>query len=338
MLFALVAALSFDPFAIHKDEAWPTFAKFIQKYRGGVPYGSESETIARFAAFKATLKRIEERNAKGGARHGITKFADLTPDEFRRKHTGAHPASEKLKKRLSRRVHPSNSSAPVKSINWNEKGALTPVKDQGQCGSCWAFSASEQLESDFFLQYGKLKELAPQQLVSCDTTCLGCQGGNPIEAWGYVQAFGGQDSSASYPYTSGVTGQTGACEAVKTSRSEDVTTELGYMIADSPGDEANMRAQMMLSPMSVLVDATLWQTYEGGVITASDGCGDSIDHAVQATGYNAEKNYWIVRNSWGTNWGEGGFVYVEYGHNVCGITAQATVAAPATVAVLQPDA
>ena len=95
---------------------------------------------------------------------------------------------------------------------------------------------------------------------------------------------------------------------------------------------------MMLSPMSVLVDATLWQTYEGGVITASDGCGDSIDHAVQATGYNAEKNYWIVRNSWGTNWGEGGFVYVEYGRNVCGITAQATVAAPATVAVLQPDA
>ena len=79
------------------------------------------------------------------------------------------------------------------------------------------------------------------------------------------------------------------------------------------------------SPMSICVDATLWQTYKGGVITSSSGCGTSIDHAVQATGYNAAGNYWIIRNSWGTNWGEKGFVWVEYGHNVCGVTDQATL-------------
>jgi len=97
------------------------------------------------------------------------------------------------------------------------------------------------------------------------------------------------------------------------------------MIADTPSEESNMLAQIQDSPMSVCVDATLWQTYTGGVITASSGCGTSIDHAVQATGYNAEGNYWIVRNSWGPTWGENGFVWVEYGSNVCGITDQATI-------------
>jgi len=87
--------------------------------------------------------------------------------------------------------------------------------------------------------------------------------------------------------------------------------------------------------MSVCVDATLWQTYTGGVITASSGCGTSIDHAVQATGYNADGNYWIVRNSWGENWGENGFVWVEYGSNVCGITDQATIVTVATIEKLR---
>jgi len=97
------------------------------------------------------------------------------------------------------------------------------------------------------------------------------------------------------------------------------------MIARSKGQESNMLAQIQKSPMSICVDATLWQTYKGGVITASSKCGTSIDHAVQATGFNAQGNYWIIRNSWGAGWGEKGFVWVEYGHNVCGVTDQATI-------------
>jgi len=106
------------------------------------------------------------------------------------------------------------------------------------------------------------------------------------------------------------------------------------MIADTPSEESNMLAQIQDSPMSVCVDATLWQTYTGGVITASSGCGTSIDHAVQATGYNAQGNYWIVRNSWGPTWGENGFVWVEYGSNVCGITDQATIVSVEKIAEL----
>merc|ERR1712190_303790 len=112
------------------------------------------------------------------------------------------------------------------------------------------------------------------------------------------------------------------------SNKADISENVGStysLIASSPSQESNMLAQIQKSPMSVCVDATLWQTYTGGVITASSGCGTSIDHAVQATGYNAEGNYWIVRNSWGENWGENGFVWVEYGSNVCGITDQAAI-------------
>merc|ERR1712110_756227 len=122
-----------------------------------------------------------------------------------------------------------------------------------------------------------------------------------------------------------------------TSNAADVTEDVSStykLIASTPSQEPNMLAQIQLSPMSVCVDAELWQTYQGGVITASSGCGTSIDHAVQATGYNAEGNYWIVRNSWGETWGESGFVWVEYGSNVCGITDQATIVSVEKIAEL----
>jgi len=270
------------------------------------------------------LRLAEERNkraalnAKPGQKtetHGITKFMDLTPQEFSAKYKGLRP--HKLKKNITKAP-----KGTGKSINWNDKGVLTPIKNQGQCGSCWAFSATEQLESQFKQKYGTLKVLAPQQVVSCDTTSNGCGGGNPILAWGYVSGYGGQELSTDYPYTSGVTGQTGTCKASKPV-AEDVGSTY-TLIASTPSQESNMLNQIEISPMSICVDAELWQTYTGGVITASSGCGTSIDHAVQATGYNAEGNYWIVRNSWGETWGENGFVWVEYGSNVCGITDQAT--------------
>jgi len=269
-------------------------------------------------------------NAKPGQapeRHGITQFMDLTPQEFSAKYKGLRPSKHLMKRNVTK-VHP---AAKAQSIDWNAKGVLTPIKNQGQCGSCWAFSATEQLESQYKQKYGTLKELSPQQITSCDTTCAGCGGGNPIEAWGYVSGFGGQELASDYPYTSGVTGQTGTCSSNAADIAEDVGSTYS-LIASTPSQESNMLAQIQESPMSVCVDATLWQTYQGGVITASSGCGTSIDHAVQATGYNAEGNYWIVRNSWGESWGENGFVWVEYGANVCGITDQATTVSVAKIA------
>merc|ERR1712232_1033958 len=260
-------------------------------------------------------------------------MGDLTAQEFTAKYKGLVPSKHKNGSLM--KLHPtaSNVSAHATSIDWNALGALTPIKNQGQCGSCWAFSATEQLESQFYQKFGTLKELAPQQIVSCDTTDAGCNGGNPINAWGYVSGYGGQELGSDYPYTSGTTEQSGTCTSTRSDVAEDVGSSYS-MIADEPSEESNMLAQIQQSPMSVCVDATLWQTYTGGVITASSGCGTSIDHAVQATGYNAEGNYWIVRNSWGPTWGENGFVWVEYGSNVCGITDQAAIVSVEKIAEL----
>jgi len=320
---------------MHMDPQFPEFMKFIQKHRSGVGYSSEMETLGRFHAFKANLIRIAQRNAKSQEKHGVTKFADLTPEEFRAKWTGARPASQKVIKAMKTLTHGVHANYTATSIDWNAKGALTPVKNQGQCGSCWAFSATEQLESQYFQMYGVLKELSPQQITSCTTTCNGCQGGNPIDAWFYVNSYGGQDAAAEYPYVSGTSTQTGSCQALQSDVIENVGSNVGYYIARVPGQEPNMLKQIEQSPMSVLVDAELWQTYTGGIITASSGCGTSIDHAVQLTGYNADGNYWIVRNSWGADWGEDGFVYVQEGANVCGITSQATITDPAQVAAVE---
>ena len=289
---------------IASDPDFPAYASFLQTHRGG-GYSTEMEMIGRFDTFKSNLRLSEERNLAAQRRnpvagqkletHGITQFMDLTPAEFKAKHTGFRPLATGQPFPPTK-THPNLDTVNMTaaSINWNDKGALTPIKNQGQCGSCWAFSATEQLESAYFQKFGKLKVLAPQQITSCDTSSDGCQGGNPINGWGYVSGFGGQELESSYPYMSGLTQQTGTCKASVADVVEDVGSTY-TTIASSASQESNMLAQIQLSPMSICVDATLWQTYTGGVIGPSSGCGTSIDHAVQATGYNKAGNYWIIR-------------------------------------------
>jgi len=327
---------------ISTDPDFAAFEHFIKTFRAGIGYNTEIETVGRFGVFKENLRLAEKRNANAlkyatpGRKletHGVTKFMDLTSDEFSAKYKGLRPSKHLNPNRTV--LSPAASSAPASSIDWNAEGLLTPIKNQGQCGSCWAFSATEQLESQYYQKYSKLMVLAPQQVVSCDTTCAGCNGGNPIEAWGYISSFGGQEPNVDYPYTSGTTGQSGTCRAKATDVVEDVGASY-KLIASAPSQESNMLAQIQESPMSICVDATLWQTYQGGVITSSSGCGTAIDHAVQATGYNAPGNYWIIRNSWGETWGEEGFVWVEYGANVCGVTYQATTVSVDVIEKMKP--
>jgi len=219
-------------------------------------------------------------------------------------------------------VPPQAKAAPA-TWDWRQKNAVTPVKDQGQCGSCWAFSATETIESVWILAGKKTEILAPQQIVDCDTQDQGCNGGLPNDAFDYVKQCGGLDTEQSYPYTA----HQGQCAFKKQDIGSTVT---GYKMATSNGDETTLQASVSsVSPISIGVDAEQWQNYNGGVMTA-DQCGSKtdIDHAVQLIGYDTTANppYWIVRNSWNTNWGIEGYIELEMHQDTCGITTMCSYA------------
>eukprot|EP00591_Stephanopyxis_turris_P003410 CAMPEP_0195516828 /NCGR_PEP_ID=MMETSP0794_2-20130614/8852_1 /TAXON_ID=515487 /ORGANISM="Stephanopyxis turris, Strain CCMP 815" /LENGTH=341 /DNA_ID=CAMNT_0040645529 /DNA_START=67 /DNA_END=1092 /DNA_ORIENTATION=- len=324
------ASLTSIPDEIMDDSDFPTFMQFIQDHSKN--YVNQAEFLGRFMIFKNNLRLAAERNQKGTEKHGVTKFMDMHPDEFTAKMKGhkarSIPTDAPAKDFNATEIE----SAKLQSIDWVAKGATTPVKNQGQCGSCWAFSATEQIESDIFLSTGKLHVLAPQQIVSCDTVDLGCNGGNTDTAYEYVMQAGGIEPESDYPYTSGTTETNGVCKFNKADVATDIT---GYKyVSQSASQERQMYTQLQQSPISICVDATIWQTYQSGIITTSSDCGTQLDHCVQLVGATSAsdsstgKAYYKIRNSWATDWGEQGYIYVEAGHNVCGLALEATVVSP----------
>ena len=325
------AAGAFDlPMEFEADADFPTFMQFIEDHSKN--YVNQAEFVGRFMIFKNNLRLAAQRNKQGTEKHGVTKFMDMHPEEFTAKLKGhkarAIPADAPVKEFNATEIE----GVTLQSIDWVAKGATTPVKNQGQCGSCWAFSATEQIESDIFLATGKLDVLAPQQIVSCDTVDLGCNGGNTDTAYQYVMQAGGLEPNADYAYTSGTTEANGACKFNKKDVETDIT---GYKyVSQSAAQEKQMYAQLAESPISICVDATIWQTYQSGVITTSSGCGTQLDHCVQMVGATSAADsslgvaYYKIRNSWATDWGEEGYIYVQAGHNVCGLALEATVVSP----------
>jgi cathepsin F len=299
----------------------------------GKSYATVEEHAYRFSVFRENLAVAAERNADGEARHGVTKFSDLSLEEFRASYLGYKPKASTFAPTSAEELAlPSMvTNGTVTAIDWRQKSpaVLTPVKDQGQCGSCWAFSATEQIETDAAMNTGKLMSLSPQQITSCDKTDAGCNGGNTETAYAYVKKAGGLEPAADYPYKSGRTGKTGKCEADKAEEAVSIT---GYKhVSQTKHGEAKMVAQMQKSPISVCVDAEKWQTYTSGILGRS--CGKQLDHCVQAVGlgHKMGKSYWIVRNSWNTDWGVDGYIYVQEGINACGIASDATVTTGAAI-------
>jgi len=225
------------------------------------------------------------------------------------------------------------AAAPA-SLDWSTQGATTPIKDQGNCGSCWAYSTSEGVESAVFMSTGRLVELSEQQVISCDDTDFGCFGGDIGRALNWVKdSSGGLATMKDYPDKSSTSGEDEDCK-------EDVqkvahVTEVGYAIpaclpwdsCDNQKESDLMAALVTYGPLSVCVNAVDWsKKYHGGIFT--DTCthdGGDLDHCVQLVGYDTtgDQSYWKVRNSWKASWGENGFIRLPMGENACGIANNA---------------
>lgn len=179
-------------------------------------YDSVGEMEGRFAIFKQNLKLIDERNAKGTTmKHGINLHSDLTPEQFRSQRLGrTQPGNwSTMGRKPAFKQSWDEVRASTDSVDWCAVGACTPVKDQGHCGSCWAFGGTEMLESDYFLRFGTLYELSTQEPTSCDFYDGGCGGGNAVNEWAWVNSVGGITTADVYPYDSGTTQCSGICES-----------------------------------------------------------------------------------------------------------------------------
>merc|ERR1712072_594782 len=213
---------------------------------------------------------------------------------------------------------PDNATTDADSIDWVAKGAVTPVKNQKHCGSCWAFSATGALEGAYFVASGKLVSLSEEDLVQCDTAHdHGCRGGLMDNAFNFVEK-NGIASEADYPYTSGY-GVTGSCKSDLEHR--PVVTIESYTDVPSGGENA-LKAAASKQPVAIAIEAdkSAFQLYSGGVLD-NPGCGQQLDHGVLLVGYGTDsgKDYWKVKNSWGASWGEQGYIRMVRGANKCGI-------------------
>lgn len=227
----------------------------------------------------------------------VNEFADLTEDEFLARYTGALP--------------PAPSDEPVfeaedteevaDAVDWVQKGVVNPIKDQGQCGSCWAFSTMGALESGYAISTGNLLSVAEQQLVDCDKINKGCSGGWPHTAYDSYLSSAGVCSESSYAYTA----RDGSCRASSCSLALAKGVVTGH--ADVGKSASGLKSAVSKQPVSVTVNAGQLQFYGNGVVTGT--CSGQINHAVIVVGYGTDGvDYFNIRNSWGTGWGESGYI------------------------------
>lgn len=297
---------------------WEQFQQFAELHNKN--YESYELFSHRFAIFSENMDYADKVNrAFLNYTLGITPFADLTENEFRSYHMNGVALS-----RTCDMYSSSNSVTVPDTLDWRTEGKVTPVKDQGQCGSCWSFSATGAMEGAWAIATGDLVSLSEQQLVDCSATFEygnhGCNGGLMDGAFNYAMA-NGMCTEADYQYEAeNDQCDTSCTPVVEISGCRDVPAN----------NQKVLKEAVALGPVSIAIEADTrtFQLYTSGVIT-SGACGTNLDHGVLIVGYGEESSlpFWLVKNSWGASWGENGYVKIERSNSendpgVCGVAMQ----------------
>jgi hypothetical protein len=316
---------------LDETDTWGQFYDFQERF--DKKYENAHELEERFGIFRDNLRGIITHNLDltQNFTMGINQFTDLTSDEFKSRATGGLFRKASLYAQsgaTSCSPFAGTGKTVPDSIDWRSRGAVTPVKDQGQCGSCWSFSATGSMEGAWAISTGDLVSISEQELVDCAGlrySSMGCNGGQMDGAF----KFGidkGMCAESSYAYTSGVSQTAGTCQ--------DCSAIVSFSgCADVVGsNQLALKEAVANGPVSIAIEADTryFQSYSSGVLTSST-CGTTLDHGVLIVGYGSDSGqmYWLVKNSWGTSWGDDGYVKIARSESasdggVCGIAMEAS--------------
>lgn len=325
-LFCFVAVSQAVSFFSLEEEEFHLFKLATRKQ-----YSNEIEERYRQKIFLANKKKVNKHN--GRFERGLVSFklklnhmADMLAHEFAATYNGFNKSLKATNQRIvgSTFIPPAHITLPS-SIDWREHGAVTPVKNQGKCGSCWSFSATGSLEAQHFRKTKKLVSLSEQNLVDCSGKYgnNGCEGGLMDQAFQYIKENPGIDTEKSYPYE--------AEDSVCRFKPRSVgATDSGFVDIPEGDEEALKQAVATVGPVSVAIDASheSFQFYSEGVYNEPECSSSQLDHGVLVVGYGTTEDgqdYWLVKNSWGPGWGEEGYIKMARNlDNHCGIATAAS--------------
>jgi len=320
-----VCAYSAPTSNVELDAPWALFKRVHEKQ-----YSSVEEEINRRSIWEANLAMIRNHNLEADyGKHTYTlsmnRFGDMTNAEFKKQMNGLDLSLKDKLSGLDRHTYraPANFVAPT-SVDWRTKGYVTPVKDQGQCGSCWAFSATGSLEGQHFAKTQQLVSLSEQNLVDCSGKYgnMGCNGGLMDYSFQYIKENNGIDTESSYPYEA-------RNDKCRFNARNVGATDTGFVDVPTKNEMALQNAIATVGPISVAIDAahSSFQFYHSGVYNEPMCSSVQLDHGVLAVGYDSQngQDYYIVKNSWGVGWGNQGYIWMSRNkNNQCGIATMSS--------------